>query len=138
MSDAQLGYGSKIERSSDGGKTWIKIPEADIAGVPKPQTDYVDVTSLDSTGGYKEFIPGLKDAGEIEVRANYTRAGYKQQATDEGSGVPIAYRTTFANSDKFEFSGYPTVAVDEADLNDARKMTITIRITGAVTFTAGG
>lgn len=137
MSEAQLAYGSTIERSSDGGTTWVSIPEAKIAPVPKSETDYVEVTSLDSAGGYREYIPGLKDAGEIEVTANYTRAGYQQQAADEASGAAIMYRTTFENSDKFEFSGFPSVSVESSDVGEARMMTINIRITGSVTFTAG-
>lgn len=137
MSEAQLAYGSTIERSSDGGTTWVSIPEAKIAPVPKSETDYVEVTSLDSTGGYREYIPGLKDAGEIEVTANYTRAGYQQQSADEASGVAIMYRTTFENADKFEFSGFPSVSVESSDVGEARMMTINIRISGSVTFTAG-
>lgn len=137
MSEAQLAYGSTIERSSDGGTTWVSIPEAKIAPVPKSETDYVEVTSLDSTGGYREYIPGLKDAGEIEVSANYTRAGYQQQAADEASGEAIMYRTTFENDDKFEFSGFPSVSVESSDVGEARMMTVNIRITGSVTFTAG-
>ena len=137
MSNAQLAYGSTIERSSDGGTTWVSIPEAKVAPVPNSETDYVDVTSLDSAGGYREYIPGLKDAGEIEFSANYTRAGYQQQAADEASGAAILYRTTFENQDKFEFSGFPSVSLEASDLGDPRMMTVKIRITGAVSFTAG-
>lgn len=137
MSEAQVAYGSTIERSTDGGTTWAKIPEAKVAPVPKSETDYVEVTSLDSPGGYKEYIPGLKDAGEIEVTANYTRAGYQQQAADEASGDAIQYRTTFKNGDVFEFSGFPSLDVDSVDVAEARMMTINIRITGGVSFTAG-
>ena len=45
--------------------------------------DTIDVTTLDSDGGYREFIGGFKDAGEVslegflnpkraKVRRNYT------------------------------------------------------------------
>jgi len=31
------------------------------------ESDEIDVTTLDSTGGYKEFIAGFKDAGEVSL-----------------------------------------------------------------------
>lgn len=31
------------------------------------ESDEVDVTTLDSTGGYKQFIAGFKDAGEVSL-----------------------------------------------------------------------
>ncbi|MDD9266052.1 phage tail tube protein [Paenibacillus sp. GCM10023248] len=34
---------------------------------PEMQSDSIDVTTLSSPGGYKESIPGFKDAGEVSV-----------------------------------------------------------------------
>jgi hypothetical protein len=138
MSDAQIGQGSTIERSSDGKATWAKIPRAKGAPVPKPETEYKDVTNLDSPGGFREFIPGLKSAGEIEISALYTRDGYLQQAADEGLGKLIDYRVTYKSGDLFEFAGYPTVSPDDAEVDAERTMTIKIKISGPVVMTAGG
>lgn len=137
MSNAQLAHGSTFERSTDGGTNWVPVPEAIIAPVPKSQLDYVEVTNLDSAGGYREYIPGLRDAGEIEVEMNYTRAAYQALAADEASGNLIMYRSTFKNGDQFVYSGYPSVSVESNAAAEARKMMMNIRISGAPTFTAG-
>lgn len=132
--EAQTSDGSKIEYSTDEGTNWVKIPEAKIAPVPQVEQDWEDVTNLDS-GGFKEYIPGLKDGGEISVEANYTRTGFTALAALEGTLV--LWRTTFRNGDAFEYSGYPSTHPDDSDVGKARTMTTTIRVSGAVTFAAG-
>jgi predicted secreted protein len=52
--------------------TLLRIGANSIAEVtsitpPEMTTDTIDVTTLSSTGGYKESIPGFKDAGEVGV-----------------------------------------------------------------------
>lgn len=52
--------------------TIIKIGANSIADVtsitpPEMTTDTIDTTTLASTGGYKESIPGFKDAGEVGI-----------------------------------------------------------------------
>ncbi len=137
MSATFMGYGATIERSSDSGVSWVAIPECTSIVLPEEQQDYVDVTSLDSPSGYREYIPGLKDIGEMTLSANYTRAGYQQQKADETLGVAIDYRITLSNGDVFEFAGFPKVTTASTDIAGALPMTITIRGTGDVTFTAG-
>ena len=144
MSSKQIiAYGASVERSTDGGTTWAAIPECKGIAVPTTEQDYQDVTSLDSVDGFREYIPGLKDAGEISVPCGYTSAGYEQQLADKALGAPIMYRTTLApavdqsTGDQFEFSGYPTPVPEGGDLGAPVEMTINIRTTGAVAWTKG-
>lgn len=132
--EAQTGDGSTIEYSADGGDNWVKIPEAKIAPVPQVEQDWEEVTNLDSAG-FKEFIPGLKDGGEISVEANYTRAGYS--ALEALEGTLLLWKTTFKNGDTFEYAGYPSTHPDDAEAGKARTMTTNIRVSGAVSFAAG-
>lgn len=143
MTQAIIAHMTLIERSQDG-TLFAAIPEAKGVGVPSVAPEYVDVTHNTSPDGYREFIKGLKDAGELALSANYTAAGYEQQLEDQDFNGPITYRTTFplapgqTSGDVFTFQGYPTPTIDESDDPAAAiMMTITIRTTGGVSFAKG-
>lgn len=137
-----IAWGGKIERSDDG-TTYTTIPEARGLAVPSPTTDYQDVTNLDSTNRTREFVKGLIDPGEITLNCNYTSAGYEQQIADQAETAAIYYRATMpplngqVTGDVFTFRGYPTPAIQADDAGAPMSMTVTIRITGAVTWTKG-
>ena len=69
-----IAYGATVERSTDG-VAWAAIPECKGIAIPAPSTDYIDATSLDSPNGFKEYIRGMRDAGEISLPCGYTAAG---------------------------------------------------------------
>jgi hypothetical protein len=139
-------HGASIERSLDG-VDWERIPEARGIAVPATATDYQEVTSLDSEGGYREYIPGLRDTGEVSIPCGYTSEGYRQQYDDmniaRATGTPIHYRATMpvqrgqVTGDVHTFRGYPTVAVEGTDVAGPPTMTVTIRTTGEPEFVEG-
>ena len=135
-------WGGKVERSTNG-TTYTEIPEARGLVVPSPTTDYQDVTSLDSPNRTREFVKGLIDPGEITLNCNYTTDGYVQQAADQAASGAIYYRVTMppldaqTTGDVFTFRGFPTPAIQADDVGAPISMTVTVRITGAVTFTEG-
>ena len=143
MTNQIIAYGAVTERSANGSTGWETIPECKGIAVPTVETDYIDVTNFDSPNGFKEYLPGLKDAGVINVNCGYTSAGYDQTLTDQASGLPIYYRTTLkpapgqSTGDIFVFQGYPTPQVSGDDVAGVIGMTIVIRTTGDVTWTAG-
>lgn len=142
MSEQIISYGAAVERSLDG-VTWARVPECKGVAVPIVETDYVEVTNLDSPGGFKEYIKGLRDAGVISVECGYTAAGYEQQVADQAAPTPIYYRTTLPpqpsqdSGDVFEFRGFPTPELQPGDTGSIVGMSISIRTTGDVTWTRG-
>lgn len=135
-------FGAIVERSIDG-VAFTKIPECKGIAVPTVETDYQDATSLDSPNGFREYVPGLKDAGVISVPCGYTVDGYEQQLADAAVGEPIYYRTTLKKApgqtagDVFTFRGFPTPQVEGNDVGALVGMTISIRTTGDVTWVKG-
>lgn len=142
MSEQIIAYGATVERSVDG-TTWATIPECAGVAIPTVETEYVEATSLDSAGGFREYIKGLKDAGVLSVSAGYTADGYEQQLADQAESGAIYYRTTLqpqpsqTTGDIFEFRGFPTPMVEGNDVGALVGMTISIRTTGDVTWTKG-
>ena len=142
MSEQIIAYGATVERSADD-VTYTDIPECKGVAVPVVTTDYIDVTNLDSPNGFKEYIKGLKDAGEISVPAGYTSAGYTQQLADQNAADAIYYRVTLkpqpsqSTGDIFEFQAFPTPELSAGDIGGVIDMNINLRLTGDVTWTAG-
>lgn len=144
MTDQIIAYGGTVEMSLDEGTTWNRVIEAKGLPVPTTSQEYLDATSLDSPDGYREYIRGLKDLGELSLTQGYTSAGYQQALEGQNLPGPVFYRVTMAqassqatNGDTFEFSGYPTPALEADDVGAIVGMTTTIRTTGGVAYTAG-
>ena len=142
MSNQIIGYGAIVERSTDG-TVFARIPECKSVSVPSSEQDYIDVTSLDSPDGYREYIKGLKDMGEISLTVGYTAEGYTQQIADQNLNGAIYYRTTLApqpdqtTGDVFEYRGFPRVAMSDGAVDGVLDMTVTIRTTGNLEYTPG-
>lgn len=135
-------WGAQTEWSADG-TTYTRIPECNGLAVPGITTEYQDVTSLDSPNGFREFIPGLKDAGEISIPCGYTTAGYNQAVQFQLAGTLIHFRTTLpletgqTSGDVFEFTGYVTPEMEQNGVGDPIGMNLNIRTSGAPDFTEG-
>lgn len=142
MTQQIIAYGGKVERSLDG-TTWTSIPEVKGIAVPQIKQDYVDVTSLDSPNGFREYIKGLKDAGEITLSCGYTTAGFDMLLQDQVANQAIHYRIKMALApgqtvqDQFLFLGYPSPTLKSGGPGDVVDIDLQLRITGNVTFTPG-
>jgi hypothetical protein len=137
-----ISYGATVERSTDG-VTYTEIPECKGVAVPEVEQEYPDVTNLDSPNGFREYIKGLKDAGEIEVPCGYTAAGFEQQLADQAEADAIYYRVTLrpqpdqTTGDQFTYRGFPTPRLSPGDIGAPMDMTIMIRVTGDFTWVRG-
>lgn len=142
MSKQIISYGSIVERSVDG-DVFTRIPECKGVAVPVVTTEYQDVTNLDSPNGFREYIKGMKDAGEISVPCGYTADGYEQQLEDQAADDAIYYRVTMrrapgqSTGDIFEYRGFPTPELEVGDLGQPVGMNVKIRTTGDVQWTRG-
>lgn len=138
-----IAYGATVERSVNGTSGWVRIPECKGVAVPVVAQEYPEVTSLDSAGGFREYVKGLKDAGEISIPCGYTALGYEQQLADNAAADAIYYRVTLrpapdqSTGDVFAYRGFPTPELEDNGIGDPIGMTIKLRITGAVTWTRG-
>lgn len=102
------------------------------------ESDEIDVTTLDSTGGYKEFIAGSKDAGEVSL------AGYVKSEANMEDMLALAEAQTienweieFTSGSKWTFSGFVKSWKEaESTVDGVRGFTGSIRISGAPTYTA--
>ena len=143
MTDAAIVYGATVEKSTDGGTTYVPIPEVTSFAIPVPEKGYVDVTNLDSPNRSREHIPAMTDFSNAMIEANYTPAGYAAALADDTSNALVTYKVTMppmaaqAAGDEFVFTAYPTVQPITGAIDEAAKMTIDLKVSGGVAFTAG-
>ena len=80
MTSAIAGVGAEFQLS-DGASPEVYTKVAEVLSISGPElsAEQVEVTSLDSTGGYKEFIPGLLDGGTVQIEFNYVDGNSNQE-----------------------------------------------------------
>jgi predicted secreted protein len=144
---AVAGIGTTIQRADGLGRTYDqvdaltettggfkRIAEVRNMSGPTMSKDTIDVTSMDSEGGYREFITGFKDAGEVTLTMNFTDEVWNQMLTDFNTGTINWYRVTFANEARttFAFEGSVSGVPVDAPADDAITFECTIRVSGPV------
>ena len=104
-----------------------------------PDSEELDATTLDSQGGYREFLQGFKDSGEVTLSGYYDKADTGQQAliTGYGTGTVSAVAIAFPNSaGGATFNAYvKSFTLGSADVDGIVGFGATLRISGAVTTT---
>ena len=127
------GVGATFERNS------VAVAEVNsISGFNKTR-DLIDVTTLDSTGGYREKISGFRDGGEITLNMNFTRAGYDLFNFDfetNSANQTYTIKLSDTNATQYDFGGWVTNITLDVPLDDKVTMTVTIAIDGQITQTS--
>ena len=136
-SNAIAGVGTIFRRWS--GSAWENISEINSITGPGMSRDTIDVTSLDSTGGYREFITGFRNAGTLSLSMNFTRDTYEQMKSDFESDTAQNYEIVLPDSDKtsLEFEGLVTELPLSIPADDKVTVDVTIQISGQVVVNSG-
>jgi predicted secreted protein len=138
VSNAISGVGTKFYRWNSG--TWQVLAEVNSISGPSMTRDFIDVTSLDSIGGYREFIAGFRDGGTINLSMNFTRTTYDLMKADFENDEAGHYEIVLpdAESTSFEFRGLVTELPLEIPADDKVTANVTIKIDGKVLVNSGG
>ena len=129
---AQLAMGTKIQIGSN------SIAELTSIGGMELSADTLDTTNLDSNG-YRQFIQGLKDAGEVSVSGYFNPADttgqialYNAYNSGTSQNFVILFPSTVGAS--WTFQGIVTKIKTEASLEDAIPFEATIKVSGQPTL----
>ena len=135
-SAAVSGVGTSFKRSDMASSpTFSAIAEVNSISGPSMTRDTIDVTSLDSTDGYREFIAGFRDAGTVSLNMNFTQAGYIAFKDDFESDNLRDYQIVLpdAGNTTFEFAALVTECPLDIPADDKITMDVTLKISGPVT-----
>lgn len=139
MTQAVAALGTKLKKETPAGSgTYVTVAEVKKLKGPTESLDSIEVTNQDSAGT-KEYIQGLHDGGEVTFTVNYN-VGHEPLRTFGPpvawrivlplvSGVSLGYLSFMANVTKFD-----------RDFDETKELSVdvTLKVSGLVTFTAGG
>jgi predicted secreted protein len=100
-----------------------------------PDSEELDATTLDSPGGYREFLQGFKDSGELSLSGfhNADSAGQATMRTLYASGALGYFWVTFPDQTVVAFRAYvKSHTVGAADVDGIVGYGCTLRISGLV------
>lgn len=131
-SNAFAGVGTTFKRAG------VAVAEVNSITGPNSTRNQIDVTSLDSTGGYKEFIGGFRDGGEVTLNMNFTKATYGLMQNDFEDDALVAYLVTLsdASATTIGFNGFVQNLGFAVPTDDKVTADVTIKVTGPVTITS--
>lgn len=137
MSNAFAGVGSHFRKWNVTTGVWDSVAEVKTISGPSMTREMIDVTNLDSTGGYREFIPSFRDGGTVALSMNFTYAGYVMLKNDFQSDDLSNYEILLSDGSSIEFSGYVQDLPLSVKFDDAVTCEVTIKVSGLVTIDQG-
>lgn len=116
----------------------ISVGELSSIGGVSVSAETIDTTTLDNTDGYRTFIAGFKDGGEVSLSGflKYNDAGQKAIYTAFESGTVQSCSIVFptAISASWTFNGVVTAFETGAELEDAVSFDATVKVSGKPTL----
>lgn len=136
-SKAVSGVGTIFRRWN--GSEWVNLSEINSIDGPTMSRATIDVTSLDSLGGYREFIAGFREAGTISLSMNFTRETIDLMKDDFESDLAQNYEIVLPDTEatSLEFEGFVTEMPLSIPMDDKITIDVTIQISGQVTINSG-
>jgi predicted secreted protein len=132
-------FGTQLERG-DGAAPEVFTAIANVTNITPPgiERETYDVTAHDSPDGWREFVGGLKDGGEVEIELNYDPREHDTLVADFEDDQPRSYRIVFPGTlgqwgIKAIMSGFES----EAPHDDKLSATVTFKVSGKPTITTG-
>ena len=139
MSDGSYGHGATL---SIGGTTIGNIMT--ISG-PNQSKDPIEISTMDSTLKFREFIPGMLDAGEITMEVNYDGVSgatandlnnfLRSTATNLTIAINFGETTAAITNSRFNGIGMVTALGHAVPFDDKITQPITCKLTGVPTYT---
>lgn len=140
MSGAFSGVGTTFGRSTTQTGTYTTIAEINSITGPDKSRSTIDTTSLDTTGGYRTFIAGFRDSGQVTLAMNFTRAGYELMNDDFEDNDPAWYQIALPDTEhtKLTFQGLVVNVSSSVPMDDKVTADVTIKISGKTFLTYFG
>lgn len=141
--EAIFAHGTLLQRGDGGTPTENFTTVAEVTNISGPglSRDAVDVTSHDSPNKYREFIAGLKDAGEITFDINFipTNATHSVASgvlKDFQDGTRRNYKLVFPDAGNTEWICPCIVTGFEPSepIDDRLTASVTLKVAGSPTL----
>lgn len=134
MSDAKIGHGLQFKVGNAASpEVFTALAEVTGINIPNVSKDSVEVTHTDSSSKWREFIPGLRDAGEVQITLNMTKAAIVILNTEMAKDVTTNYQVTLPTSvaSTWAFTGFITNISGDEPIGDRMTAQATFKVTGS-------
>lgn len=134
MAEGITGKGTIFNRWS--GSAWVPIANINSISGPSASRETVDITTLDSAEGYREFIGSLRDGGVVSLQMNFVQATYEQMKNDFESDTRQQYQIVLpdATNTSLSFYGLVTELPLDIPLDDKITCDVSIKVSGQTTL----
>lgn len=132
--------GTTLTKKQSGSETTdLKIANLTSIGEIGVESEEIDATDLDSPNGYKEFIAGAKDAGEVSLAGNIKDEASVEAMLSLAESQSIEeWEVKYPSGATWTFSGFVKSFKDGEKTPDGlATFSAAIRISGKPTYTAG-
>jgi predicted secreted protein len=137
--EAKTGIGTTVQMSDVVSPlAFTAIAEIVSAAGPSISAEEIDVTTLDSTGGFKESISGLKDGGTLELELLFTKNAQQvaiRTAVENGTLKTFLITWPTSPNTTAQFNGTPLTWGQNAEANSPLNASVSVKISGAITWT---
>ncbi len=141
-SSAFWAYGSALQiGDGETSESFTSIAEVTELTPPSMSRDAIEVTSHGSADGFREYISGWRDGGEVSIVANWLPTDTTHDGTtgllesyldDEAHNWRVVLPDSLAT---IAFAGFLTAFNPDLPLTEQGKLSCTIKITGKPTVT---
>lgn len=139
MTSASIGFGTQFKRGDGATPTegFTAIAEVTKINGFDMKKDTVDGTHMGSPSRFREFISGLRDAGDISIEMNWKPNSTDVQShwTDFQADTSKNYQIVWPDGTKFQFPGIANGFSSVQPMDDKMTGTFNYKIAGKPTFT---
>lgn len=132
-------FGIKLERSDmEATPVFTAIGNITSVSGPEIERETYDVTAHDSPDGWREWIGGLKDGGEMSIDLNYDPRKHDELVEDFQDSAARDYKVTFPGTlGSWAIKAFLTGFSQESPVDDKMTATLTFKVTGKPVITPG-
>lgn len=134
-------YGNIVLKRGNGASPEVFTAIAGIRSIDGPKTEvaFNDSTTLSSVGGYREFEPGLRDPGtmDLEIYFDPNATTYESLETDHDAQPPVLsnyqlVKLTGSEAKTVAFSAYVATIGEKFEVDGFMQASVSLRISGPI------
>lgn len=137
--DAAIGFGTlfKVGNGADPEVFATLGQQVEVPGF-EISMDALDGTHMESSGGFREYISGLGEAGEIPLVVHFVEDGDEvpDNFTQMKARTAKNYQLVFPGGAIFQCAGILTSIAVSSPMDDKMTASFTFKLSGIPTFTA--
>jgi len=133
-SSAKLGYNTDF--SIYNGSTYTEVAEVTSITWPGYARDAIEATHMNSDDTFREYIPGLMDAGEVTIELNYIPSASDVIVAALTAATIGQFKIQHAAGVNVVFKAIVTAYQPQSPVDDRMTASATFKVTGKPTWSA--